>query len=88
MGKMISSIGLHWNQNHLTMLNLRNLYYGKLFVGGETIFREKWMGGKNKDPLPWGAIDRSSLTALNVGQVCCEKPHILKNVFYDNIEIH
>ena len=53
----------------------------KLFVGGETIFREKWMGGKNKDPLPWGSIDRSSLTALNVGQVCCDKPHILKNAF-------
>ena len=24
-----------------------------LYVGGETVFREKWIGGKNVEPLPW-----------------------------------
>lgn len=52
-----------------------------LYVGGETIFREKWIGGKDVEPLPWGAIDRSSLTALNVSQVCCESPQNLSSAF-------
>ena len=50
-------------------------------MGGETVFREKWLGGRGVDPLPWGAIDRSSLTALNVSQVCCESPHNLNSAF-------
>lgn len=52
-----------------------------LYVGGETVFREKWLGGKDQAPLPWGAIDRSSLTALKVGQVCCDTPHNFQNAF-------
>jgi 7,8-dihydropterin-6-yl-methyl-4-(beta-D-ribofuranosyl)aminobenzene 5'-phosphate synthase len=52
-----------------------------LYVGGETVFREKWIGGKNAEPLPWGAIDRSSLTALNIEQTCCDKPHNLNGAF-------
>ena len=52
-----------------------------LYVGGETVFREKWIGGKDEEPLPWGAIDRSSLTALNVGQVCCDTPHRFEGPF-------
>ena len=52
-----------------------------LYVGGETVFREKWIGETNTEPLPWGALDRSSLTALNVEQICCDKPHKLKNAF-------
>ena len=52
-----------------------------LYVGGESVFREKWLGGKGVDPLPWGAIDRSSLTALNVSQVCCEASHNLNSAF-------
>ena len=52
-----------------------------LYVGGETVFREKWLGGKDVDPMPWGAIDRSSLVALNVGQVCCDTPCDLHGPF-------
>jgi len=52
-----------------------------LYVGGETVFREKWIGRKGKEPLAWGAIDRSSLNALNVSQVCCDKPHDLSGAF-------
>ncbi|MEK9677219.1 MAG: MBL fold metallo-hydrolase [Rhodospirillaceae bacterium] len=52
-----------------------------LYVGGETVFREKWMGSKGSEPLAWGAIDRSSLTALNVPQVCCQTPHELEGPF-------
>ena len=52
-----------------------------LYVGGETVFREKWIGGKDVEPLAWGAIDRSSLTALDVAQVCCEKPCDLHGPF-------
>ena len=52
-----------------------------LYVGGETVFREKWIGEKGKDPIPWGAIDRSSLTAQNVEQVCCSDPHDLHSAF-------
>lgn len=53
----------------------------KLFVGGETVFREKWTGEKGKEPIPWGAINRSLLTAQNVGQVCCDTPHDLDGAF-------
>ena len=52
-----------------------------LYVGGETVFREKWIGQKGKKPVPWGAIDRSSLTARNVQQVCCSEPHDLQDAF-------
>ena len=52
-----------------------------LYVGGETVFREKWIGEKGKEPIPWGAIDRSSLTAQNVEQVCCGDPHDLHSAF-------
>jgi len=52
-----------------------------LYVGGETVFREKWIGEKGKEPVPWGAIDRSSLIAQNVEQVCCPEPHDLESAF-------
>jgi 7,8-dihydropterin-6-yl-methyl-4-(beta-D-ribofuranosyl)aminobenzene 5'-phosphate synthase len=52
-----------------------------LYVGGETVFREKWLGQKAKEPMPWGAIDRSSLKALNVGHVCCDAPCDLHGPF-------
>ena len=41
-----------------------------LYVGGETVFREKWLSGEGTEPLPWGALDMSSLTALNIGHIC------------------
>jgi 7,8-dihydropterin-6-yl-methyl-4-(beta-D-ribofuranosyl)aminobenzene 5'-phosphate synthase len=52
-----------------------------LYVGGETVFREKWIGEKGKEPVRWGTIGRSSLTAQNVAQVCCDEPHELDGAF-------
>ena len=52
-----------------------------LYVGGETVFREKWVKEKDSDPLPWGAIDRVSLRAQNVAMVCCQAPRALDGPF-------
>jgi 7,8-dihydropterin-6-yl-methyl-4-(beta-D-ribofuranosyl)aminobenzene 5'-phosphate synthase len=53
-----------------------------LFVGGEDVFREKWLpGGKEGGPIPWGAPDRSGLTAQNIAQISCESPHALEGPF-------
>jgi len=51
-----------------------------LYVGGETIFREKWIkeGG---EPQLWGAVDRGALQAKNVSAVCCPTPHALAGAF-------
>jgi len=61
-----------------------------LHVGGETIFREKWLPKRNIDGLPkpysnevvsWGALDRTALTAQNVVPVCCATPTALEGPF-------
>ena len=52
-----------------------------LYVGGETVFREKWIKEKDSEPLPWGAIDRVSLRAQNVATVCCSAPLALEGAF-------
>lgn len=53
-----------------------------LYVGGETVFREKWIKEKDTpDPLPWGAVDQVSLRAQNVGMVCCQAPRALDGAF-------
>jgi 7,8-dihydropterin-6-yl-methyl-4-(beta-D-ribofuranosyl)aminobenzene 5'-phosphate synthase len=53
-----------------------------LFVGGEDVFREKWLPpGKTGEPIPWGAPDRIGLTAQSVAQVCCDTPHALAGPF-------
>lgn len=51
-----------------------------LYVGGETIFREKWIkeGG---EAVLWGAVDRGALQARNVGTVCCPGPRALEGAF-------
>jgi 7,8-dihydropterin-6-yl-methyl-4-(beta-D-ribofuranosyl)aminobenzene 5'-phosphate synthase len=51
-----------------------------LYVGGETIFREKFVkeGGETSS---WGALDRSALKAQNVASVCCPAPHALEGAF-------
>ena len=51
-----------------------------LYVGGETIFREKFIkeGGET---LPWGAVDRGALQAQNVASVCCPAPRALEGAF-------
>jgi len=52
-----------------------------LYVGGETVFREKWLNEKDSEPLPWGAANRASLRAQNVATVCCPAPRALDGAF-------
>lgn len=53
-----------------------------LYIGGETIFREKWIGsGEGKEPVSWGALDRTALAAQNVTPVCCGLPQVLEGPF-------
>jgi len=53
-----------------------------LYVGGETIFREKWLTGRTDgEPVSWGALDRTALTAQKVVPVCCGVPLALEGPF-------
>ncbi|MBO33036.1 MAG: MBL fold metallo-hydrolase [Rhodospirillaceae bacterium] len=52
-----------------------------LYVGGENVFREKWLKEKDVEPMSWGAIDRLSLKAQNVKTQCCNVPHDLGDAF-------
>jgi 7,8-dihydropterin-6-yl-methyl-4-(beta-D-ribofuranosyl)aminobenzene 5'-phosphate synthase len=53
----------------------------QLFVGGKETFREKWVGSRDEEPLPWGALDRAALEAVRVETVCCEAAHALEGPF-------
>lgn len=50
------------------------------YVGGEETFREKWLG-KKEEPISWGAVDRTFLTALDIVPKCCSAPHDIKQAF-------
>ncbi|MCL4799267.1 MAG: MBL fold metallo-hydrolase [Burkholderiales bacterium] len=53
-----------------------------LYVGGETIFREKWLPRREgEEPVSWGALDRTALTAQKVVPACCETPVALEGPF-------
>jgi 7,8-dihydropterin-6-yl-methyl-4-(beta-D-ribofuranosyl)aminobenzene 5'-phosphate synthase len=53
-----------------------------LYIGGETIFREKWLTPRaEKPPVSWGALDRIALTAQNVRPICCGRPQVLNGPF-------
>jgi 7,8-dihydropterin-6-yl-methyl-4-(beta-D-ribofuranosyl)aminobenzene 5'-phosphate synthase len=53
-----------------------------LYVGGETIFREKWIPRRGSDEVvSWGALDRTALTAQNVVPTCCGTPIALEGPF-------
>lgn len=58
-----------------------------LYVGGETIFREKWtkrpnaLGSGDEAYVSWGALNRTALTAQEVVPVCCGEPHALQGPF-------
>jgi 7,8-dihydropterin-6-yl-methyl-4-(beta-D-ribofuranosyl)aminobenzene 5'-phosphate synthase len=54
-----------------------------LHVGGETIFREKWLPKRrdSDEVVSWGALDRTALTAQNVVPVCCGTPMALQGPF-------
>ena len=51
-----------------------------LYVGGETIFRDKWIKEGGEEVL-WGAVDRGALQAKNIASVCCPTPHALTGAF-------
>ena len=53
----------------------------QLFAGGKETFREKWVGSRDEEPLPWGALDRAALEAARVETVCCEAAHALEGPF-------
>jgi 7,8-dihydropterin-6-yl-methyl-4-(beta-D-ribofuranosyl)aminobenzene 5'-phosphate synthase len=53
-----------------------------LYVGGEDVFREKWIrAGKDGKMASWGTPDIIGLSAQNVAQVCCGSPHALEGPF-------
>ena len=52
-----------------------------LFIGGEGIFRERWIKAGAKDYVSWGAPNRTLLTAQEVMPVACEAPHALHGPF-------
>ena len=51
-----------------------------LYVGGETIFREKWIkeGGES---VVWGAVDRGALEAQKIPSICCPSARALEGAF-------
>lgn len=51
-----------------------------LYVGGETIFRPKWIKEGGETVL-WGAVDRDALAAKKVPAVCCPAPRALEGAF-------
>ena len=51
-----------------------------LYVGGETIFRPKWIKEGGETVL-LTELDRSGLEAQNVPAVCCPTPHALEGAF-------
>ncbi len=52
-----------------------------LYVGGETVFREKWLSREGGGAVSWGALDRTALLAQSVTPVCCEAPCALEGPF-------
>lgn len=53
-----------------------------LYVGGEDVFLEKWVTeGGAPEPVSWGKLDRTLLTAQKVMPVCCHEPHALEGAF-------
>ena len=53
----------------------------KLFAGGDSVFREKWLGSRDAEPRSWGALDRAALAASRVETVACTDPHALAGPF-------
>jgi len=53
----------------------------RLYAGGASIFREKWLGGRNEEPRSWGTLDRAALAASRVETVACDHPHVLEGPF-------
>lgn len=59
-----------------------------LFIGAENVFDVRWVKderventGGEPAMVCWGALNRVSLLAHEVGAVCCETPHVLDGAF-------
>ena len=52
-----------------------------LFIGGDNVFREKWIKDRDDKIVSWGAVDRMALTAQRVTPVCCGTPQVLEGAF-------
>lgn len=52
-----------------------------LIVGGETVFREKFVKSAEGEMVSWGALDREHLHARHIGTRCCGEPHALPGAF-------
>ncbi len=53
----------------------------KLFAGGESAFREKWIKRRGADPVSWGVLDRGAIEAEQVATICCEGARALAGPF-------
>ena len=51
-----------------------------LYVGGETIFRDKWIK-EDGESVRWGAVDRVALQMQNIPAICCTTPYALEGAF-------
>jgi 7,8-dihydropterin-6-yl-methyl-4-(beta-D-ribofuranosyl)aminobenzene 5'-phosphate synthase len=52
-----------------------------LYVGGQTIFRPKWIKEGGETVL-WGAVDRNALEAKKIAMVCCPGPVCARRRLY------
>ena len=53
----------------------------KLYAGGDSVFREKWLGSRDEEPRSWGALDSAALAAAHVETVACDEAHALAGPF-------
>jgi 7,8-dihydropterin-6-yl-methyl-4-(beta-D-ribofuranosyl)aminobenzene 5'-phosphate synthase len=53
----------------------------KLYAGGTSVFREKWLGSRDAEATSWGALDEAALAAAHVETVCCDHAHALDGAF-------
>jgi 7,8-dihydropterin-6-yl-methyl-4-(beta-D-ribofuranosyl)aminobenzene 5'-phosphate synthase len=53
----------------------------KLYAGGDLVFREKWLGRSDGDPVSWGRLDGAALAAARVETVCCGEAQALAGPF-------
>lgn len=53
----------------------------ELLVGGETVFRTKWIKDDGGGTIEWCSLDRAALEAQRVIPKCCPYPHALDGPF-------
>jgi 7,8-dihydropterin-6-yl-methyl-4-(beta-D-ribofuranosyl)aminobenzene 5'-phosphate synthase len=89
LGKLNGLILSHGHRDHygglvgfVTQHRTRMREDMALYIGGETIFREKWVAGSSaNERVSWGALDRTALCAQHIAPVCCAVPHALDGAF-------